>query len=592
MKRRSVSLLLALLFCVLGCAAPQKDSSLAEDPVLFTYEPNGADAALVSVSVERTHLRLNTAPSGLFDREGYTLYEWNSAPDGTGVRAGLGSRVDPDCSVLYAQWAKWSDGSLFRLEDGMITSYLGNEETVTVPASLDGNPVYGISEGAFAGCGARTVILPPGLVTVESGAFRNASLETLYLFDDLKSVSDYSFSGCANLQTLHLNAATPPVYAGSYYSTFADKYDRLLSMAERAKIVLFSGSSARFGYDSAAIDEAFPGYEVVNMGVFAYTNALPQMELIRTQMRKDDILLIAPELDAAKRQFCTTNAFDAPFFNLTEENYDMLSSLDLREYTLVFSSLSEYLSVRSGMNALSYARTPSDYDEDGHPVTGPSYNEYGDYILYRPNAASDEPLYGLAVPYTPAFYRKEQYLDPLNEELARFTEDGILSFMTYSPRNRLAVSEDSTEDAIRELDGYFRKNLSVPVISDVFDSLVQGRYLYGTDNHLSTEGVQIRTKQVIRDLKAALYGEAAENAPVRSFRIPYPAALGLYLLALLLTLAGLLKRFSWAGYAAGFAWAAATIASLLYGAPVSLALICTLPLLLVSALSGKRGESA
>ena len=31
-------------------------------------------------------------------------------------------------------------------------------------------------------------------------------------------------------------------------------------------------------------------------------------------------------------------------------------------------------------------------------------------------------------------------------------------------------------------------------------------YFYGTDNHLSTEGVQIHTRRVIGDLRAALEG--------------------------------------------------------------------------------------
>lgn len=113
------------------------------------------------------------------------------------------------------------------------------------------------------------------------------------LFDNLQQISDYAFEDCTSLQTLYINAATAPVYSGSYYATFADKYDRLLSLADTQKLVLFSGSSARFGYDSAALDAALPHYEVVNMGVFAYTNALPQLELIRAQMRPGDLLLLA-----------------------------------------------------------------------------------------------------------------------------------------------------------------------------------------------------------------------------------------------------------------------------------------------------------
>ena len=49
----------------------------------------------------------------------------------------------------------------------------------------------------------------------------------------------------------------------------------------------------------------------------------------------------------------------------------------------------------------------------------------------------------------------------------------------------------------------------MPVISDIEDSLVSGVWLYGTDNHLSTEGAAIRTGRIIRELKAQLETEGA-----------------------------------------------------------------------------------
>ncbi len=588
---RGLLALLALLACCWALSAGTEETKT----VSIRYEPNGAPGEPVTLTVPRTHLRVNTALGDLFAREGYTLYGWNSAPDGSGAAVGLGSRAEAACAVLYAQWAKWTDDRCFTVENGVLTAYTGNEELVAVPAIWRGETVRAIGENAFAGCGARTVILPPSLKTIAFGAFRDAALETLYLFDSVQSLSDYSFAGCGRLSSLHLNAASPPVYAGTYYSTFADKYDRLLSLAGRRKLVLFSGSSARFGYDSAALDAAFPAYDVVNMGVFAYTNALPQLELIRAAMEPGDLLLIAPELDAAKRQFCTTNALDAPFFNLMEENYDLLAALDLREYTLVFSSLSEYLSVKSRMEARGYALSPADFDEEGNPVSGPSYNAYGDYILYRPNAPSDAPLYGLAVPYTASFYRKEQFIDPMNAEMKRFADGGIRVYMTYAPRNRLAVSADSDDAAIRGLDRYFRETLNAPVISDIFDSLVEGRYLYGTDNHLSTEGVRIRTRQIIRDLNAQMRfdGLPAGAGPSRSFpERMKTAALTAYVLSLLLLLgAARWPRARLLGDGSGWAWAAGTVAALLGGWTLSHILLVTLGLLLISAYAGKRGCS-
>ena len=52
-----------------------------------------------------------------------------------------------------------------------ITSYVGDEEEVTVPSMIAGNPVNVIASGAFAGSMAKTIILPDTIVSIEEGAF-------------------------------------------------------------------------------------------------------------------------------------------------------------------------------------------------------------------------------------------------------------------------------------------------------------------------------------------------------------------------------------------------------------------------------------
>ena len=445
------------------------------DTVLYYRDNLGGD--WLEVPVTASHLRVNTAIHGeLFTNPGHTLTGWNTAPDGSGQAVGLGSRTEPG-RRLYAQWAAQNDAAefTFTVNNGTatVTGWQGSGERLVLPDTLGGAPVVEIAAGAFTNAACREVILPDTLRRIEPGAFTGCAVETLTLFDNLQTVSDYAFAGCTALRTLHINAATAPVYSGSYYATFADKYDRLLSLAKNRKLVLFSGSSARFGYDSAALDEALPSYAVVNMGVFAYTNALPQLELIRGQLQEGDLLLLSPEFDAAKRQFCTTNAFDDDFFCMVEGNYDLLAQLD----------------------------------EDGNPVDTPSYNAYGDYILYRPDANEDTPIYGLPVDYTVDAFPQAYYIDPANAEIARFKADGVRVYLTYSPRNSKAVSEASTPEAIAALDAYFRENLNAAILTPLQDSLLPGRYFYGTDNHLSTNGVALRTAQVITALKDALQKE-------------------------------------------------------------------------------------
>lgn len=471
-----------------------------------------------------THIRMNTSiGTDLFIREGYTLTGWNTEADGSGTAVGLGSRIQlngsqgakdtKECGqiVLYAQWMKWTDTQYFnyQIEQGhtMITDYKGQAENVVIPADLGGCPVLAIAEGAFESSECKRVVFPLTLRTIEEDAFTDSKVEEIYLYDNVETLNDYSFRNCEYLTTLHINAVESPVYSRSYFATFQDKYDRLLTLKDEKKIVLFSGSSTRFGYDSEAIEDAFSDYKVVNMGVFAYTNALPQLMLIKNRMKEGDILLDSPEFDAAKRQLCTTADLDEDFFCMMEANYDTVAELDLRIFQKPFSSFYTYLSTKSGMEAQSYQDAPSEYDEDGKKVDKASYNQYGDYILYRANARSDEPVYGLAVEYTKEAFPKKQYLEAANAVYRQFTDDGIKVYWTYSPRNRQAISIDSSFEVRKELDLYLRENLVIPVISDLEESLYPGRLLYGTDNHLSTEGVQIRTQRIIRDMNKQMERE-------------------------------------------------------------------------------------
>lgn len=459
------------------------------------------------------HLRINTfIGTDLFMREGYTLSGWNTKADGSGQQIGLGSRVEwKENLTLFAQWVPWTDSTFFTYEkeDGfaVITGYSGTDEQICVPAILGGLPVRSLAEKAFAGVDCKSVFLPSGIYEIEKWAFQNCELEELYFFDDLAKISDYAFQGCGEFRTVHINAVEAPAYSGNYFDTFQDKYDRLLSLKDRKKIVLFSGSSTRFGYDSSLIDEAFPEYEVVNMGVFAYSPALPQLELILDCVQEGDILIDSPEFDAANRQFCSQKEMDYAVFAMMESNYDTFAKLDIRNYTQVFTAYSAYQSARRDMDRKSYEMSPADFDEDGNPVMESSYNMYGDYILYRPKSEEEKPIYGLPVNYTVNAFPKDTYIRSINEEFRKFLDKGVHVYFTYSPRNRLALSEESTSEERAQLHEYFQNNLIFPVISELEDSLYSGIYLYGTDNHLSTEGVKIRTEKVIQDLKKQLKQE-------------------------------------------------------------------------------------
>ena len=457
----------------------------------------------------RNHICTNTA-ADIFEEPGYSLVGWTSRAGGAEAEVSLGSRIDAEGDMtLYAVWQPWADEEAFEYTvDGDYVTITGvnmdilPEEILCIPAAIDGRQVIEIAEGAITGGEFDQLILPQGLRTLQKNAVQCDSLQELVMYDDIREISDYAFSGCDNLQTIRINALQAPVYTTSYYGTFADKMDYLKSIDE-PKIVLFSGSSTRFGYDSPRIADEM-GMPVVNMGVFAYTNALPQLDLILEHMDIGDILVHSPEFDTAKRQFCSDNTMDDSFWAMVEANYDLVSELDIRNYAGVFSSFSEYNKNRKGMTACSYADTPACFDEDGNAVETPSYNRQGDYIVYRPDADSDDAVYGLLVDYTADAFSEAAFIEPINAEYQKFLDKSVKVFFTYAPRNSQCISEESNAEALAQLDEYFSQELIVPVLGTVEESLYQGHYMSGTDNHLSTKGVQIRTDRFIEELEASL----------------------------------------------------------------------------------------
>ena len=479
----------------------------------ITYFANGGRLKLgggdsFTQSMESPHLRVNTAlGSRYLERDGFVLIGWNTQPDGSGRHAGLGSRIERENSLtLYAEWAPASPDSDFIYESAsngiVITGYAGNASSCVVPEAIGGLPVRRIASGAFRNRSFQTLVLPSALRMIDDGAFEHCMIQHLYCFDSLREVQDGSFRQCP-LTFLHVNAATSPKYSGSYFDTFSDKYDALLSIRDQKKIVLFSGSSGRYGYDTPEIIRAFPDYAAVNMGVYAFTNALPQYELIRSLMQKGDILLSAPEFDAVPEQFCVSSALDTGFWAMMESNYDAAAQLDMNRFSCVFTSLGDYLSARSRMEDRDYSVSPASFDDDGNYYPFSTYNAYGDFILPRPNSERDERLRHNIADYTANSF-SEASVNSLNEVYRRFQRDGVTVYFSYTPRNRQSLTEESTPEARAALHEYLKARLCVPVITELEDSLYSGVYFWLIDSHLSTEGAKLRTAQIITDLQNAL----------------------------------------------------------------------------------------
>ncbi len=482
--------------------------SLSRSYATITYHANGGQGlhTLEDFVTCNHNLNLRTRPNtdtgtDTFARDGYVLVCWNTQPDGTGERIGLGSRVSVPHGTLelYAQWAPWSDATYFTFtaaEEGVtITGYSGNEETIVVPEYLDGQEVIAIAAGAFQGCDAQTLILPKSMDVVESGAFRSCAIRDVTLYDNIKSIPDDAFQDCPNLQTLHINAIEAPFgYAYRKESCYADKVDLLLNAQGQQKLVFYGGCSMWYNLDSfQAIQALGQDYTLINMGLNGTVNSAVQMMILGTLLEDGDVLFHTPELSS--RQQLMTNLdmleSDKSLWSGIENNYDLFTLVDLQTVGGVFSSLCSYL------------------DRKDQRTT------YGQQFTDDLNQTYLDPIG--SIPFLRAMTESELedkvYLDSEridSESINRlvsfyhwYANKGVTVYLSHACVNLDAVPEDQ-QNNVDAVDDAFRAAIAAAdgpvIVSDLSDFLYHNEDFYDTNYHLLSDQARGNTAIWLRDL--------------------------------------------------------------------------------------------
>ena len=489
---------------------------LTETYGVIKYEPNGGVGETTTIVHDTAnHRRPNTSNGrGLFSRDGYTLESWNTLPDGTGERIGLGSRatVPQEGLTLYAQWAKWSDAHSFqwehRDEGVVITNYHGQDAVVVIPAVLDGEKVSAIAADAFQNCTMQGVILPETMVTVEDGAFQNCALETLTIFDSIENISDGSFLGCEALKTLRINAVEPP-YGFDYRreSWYADKVDLLIAAQDQKKIIFYGGCSIWYNLDGTMLTPLLEqGYQVVNMGINGVVNSMVQMQIIEQYLRPGDIFFHTPEISSPKQLLAHLQMEiekDDKLWCGLEYNYDLFTLVDLRSITGGITSFCDYLSIKE--SATSYTETFTDEQQ--------SYcDEFGCIPFERTETKDvlDDEVH-LNVSYMTDTAQKR-----LQEVYSRYQQQGVRVYISYACTNMDSVPEEERGCADMVRDHYrkfFDKMDSAVLISELYDFLYVHEDFAETNYHLLSSAASRNTEIWLRDLQAQMEKDGLWEAP-------------------------------------------------------------------------------
>ena len=476
----------------------------------ITYYSGLSSSNPVKVKKTGVHLKENSINGYLyFSRPGYIPLGWNDQSDYSGNLISFGSRIPNDVKKLYLQWEKETDLSLFQfkeVEGGFeISKYLGNDEKVVVPMTYNNHPVVGLGKNSFTGESVKTLVLSKNITYIENRAFSSSQVENLYMCDNVNQTYINSFYPNM-IKNIHINAVRRPTFSGTYYDTFPDKVDYLETIKDTPKVILFSGSSTRFGYYSPAMEEILTDYKVINMGVYAYVNIKPQLDVITNFTIDNDIILSSPEFDnhCLIEQFGEDNNFEWEMLAMIESNYDLLRYIDMSKYERFFESFYIFQSFRNNMEEKDYSVSPKHYDDEENYYEQETYNIQGDIIIDRPGHPRDEWIMQPIDEYKLSTTITVERINSLNKVYQSIIDKNLRVFFTFFPKNRNCISSSTTRLDIEEIENYLRENLLAPVISKWEDSILPGTCFYLIDNHLCSSAALERSIRVANELKVVL----------------------------------------------------------------------------------------
>lgn len=291
----------------------------------------------------------------------------------------------------------------------------------------------------------------------------------------------------------------PSQYENSYMGELKYKYSRLKNTTGK-RIIIVGGSAMAFDIDSSLIKENFPEYEIINLGMYAGLGTATVLDMAISYCHDGDIIIFAPEqnpqtlslyLGSEYAWQAVDGAFNMlPFFLRSEKNISLMAA-----------AFPKFAARKIKMFVTDSAPNPDSVYRKS------AFNEYGDIA---DNLSQNIMINGLDTD-TPISYEQgsltNEYITYLNTCGASALKRNATLVFAYCPSNKAAVTKADDPDFESTIDEYglFLKNaLTINIIGNPNDSIMDMEWFYDTNFHLNSSGKIFYTRLLIRNLKAYL----------------------------------------------------------------------------------------
>lgn len=277
--------------------------------------------------------------------------------------------------------------------------------------------------------------------------------------------------------------AIPDHRGGSIAATIRYKTD-LLQSTEGPRVIFAGGSSSPYGTVCAEVAQQLD-CNAICVGATAYLGLPFYLRMLEVYAEEGDVIVLAPEYS-----LLTGESTDYSLvWEGAGQDPDVWRCLPVSYLPGMFSSSVSYLKLK--LEALPYGA--GGYNEAFGPL--------GDVTLYREPMLENGYVSGDPIDFSPERLYAEN-LERINRFAEKMERRKITVLFAFAPADRLAVVSDEEETA--DFAQRVEELLEIPVILPLSKAMMEGEYFYNSNNHLTTEGAQINTQNLIDGIRTAL----------------------------------------------------------------------------------------
>ncbi|MCB8566679.1 hypothetical protein [Fusobacterium ulcerans] len=271
-------------------------------------------------------------------------------------------------------------------------------------------------------------------------------------------------------------------HENTYLSSYLDKI-KLIEKVENKRIIFIGGSNLAFGLDSSMIEKEFLGYKIINMGLHGGIGIKYLLEDCKKYLKKGDVLVIVPEYENFYNNGSGTSAL---WYILSlKKNLENIGIINFtRSLPYLLTATKEILMTNENKE---YGQNFS-YDRRG-------FNRNGDYTEHWKYKGKEKIKVDI-LPNSKITNSTINYLEKFIEQ-SRKREIKIILLPPVFQKSSYKINEEKIKEISNSLITKFEVE---PEVFSYDDNL-----FFDTAYHLNRQGVDLRTKEIIKILKKKGY---------------------------------------------------------------------------------------